>query len=91
MILINIQYSWIAHATDFRYPALKFEPRTCTHSERPEGSFSTPRQMQMDDLICYMKLRKKIGLRAFIFFSLSRVRVVRGDLRWPTPRQAPFI
>jgi hypothetical protein len=31
-----------------------------------------------------MKLRKKIGLRAFIFFSLSRV--VRGDLR-----QAPFI
>ena len=40
--------------------------------------------MQMADLICYMKLRKKFGLRAFIFFSLSRV--VRGDLR-----QAPFI
>ena len=47
---------------------------------------ASSRQMQMADLICYMKLRKKIGLRAFIFVSLSRVHVDRGDLR-----QAPFI
>ena len=39
---------------------------------------ASSRQMQMGVLICYMKLRKKIGLHTFIiFFSLSRV--VRGD------------
>ena len=44
--------SWIAHATDFRCPALKFEPRYTLNDLR--AVLASSRQMQMADLICYM-------------------------------------
>ena len=62
-------YSWIAHPTDFRCPALKFEPRTlCLNDLR--AVLASSRQMQMADLICYMKLRKKLGYVLLYFFPL---------------------
>jgi hypothetical protein len=47
---------------------------TCTHVQLDcslndlKAVLASSRQMQMADLICYMKLRKKIGLSAFIYF-----------------------